>query len=277
MKKYLMGLFMALMLLSSASACATNFLEQFQKELLLVIDSAQEIPPSLKEGQFNVLRSAFKENLNEIFQHGIIEIRSTDADIRPIFVGLQAIFEQLIADQLGKQVKSVVGVIHTPAPATSLCTKGEISEGLATPSVVRDTLRRVTVEMRSNIVRNYLARGGDLFVVYPESGKSVRSAEQLAIYADACSLYASRLNNCPLDCKSISDENTGAFYEFTDHEGKKYGFAIKMSQANNASTNQFAIYFGQMKPGTPIYTRISAVKKFLAPQKSLDKPLPTTW
>src|SRR5690606_21668156 len=160
-----------------------------------------------------------------------LEVSGTDKDVRPCFVALQAIVEHVLASALQKEVVSLKGVIHTPMPATPLCTIGKISKELVNPSIENDPARIFTVKARTTIIRDYLFKGGDLYIVYPKNGFKKRTEEQQKVYQQELASYPTHLFDVPLNCEDIPTDLIGATYLFQDRSGKTFIFAIKMTQA----------------------------------------------
>ena len=90
----------------------------------------------------------------------------TDANIRPLYVGVQGDFEKAMAHLLEEgKIHNLIGWIHTPTPATPLCAEGEISEGLMDLELCHDPKKLITVKTRPAIIRDYLRTGRILFVL----------------------------------------------------------------------------------------------------------------
>lgn len=122
-------------------------------------------------------------------------------------------------------------MIHTPTPATPLCTEGEISPQLVHESM-SDPSRLYTVIKRPDIIRSYLASGGVLIAAYPESGRDKRTPEQLTIFESLKETYPKNLIDIPLQCDQMEGEMVGATYFFKTEEGEWMVFAIMACQAN---------------------------------------------
>lgn len=237
------------------------FIEQISAGVVSVIDHSEDAP-GLQSGWLESHRADFIDRWNEVVEAGVLEVSDTDEQTRPYFVGLQAIVEYTLALGLHHgEIASLTGVIHTPMPATPLCTTGDISGGLVDPEVEQDDGRAFTVQSRAQIIRHYLAEGGSLYVVYPEGGLEKRSQQQREIYRAEVQAY-STLFDRPINCGGIEVDQTGAFYVFTNQAGRKFAFAIKMTQANNLQRRVDAgLWFGEYREGSPVFDRISDVLK----------------
>lgn len=158
--------------------------------------------------------------------------RGLDSDFRPLFVTAQGDFERAMTRLLKEgKIKEIRGIIHTPAPATPLCTKGEISAGLVNESLAGDERRLYSVMKRPDILRMYLESGGALLVCYPKSGRDKRTAEQLAIFDETKAKFAT-LAVLPLHVEEMESEMIGATYMFEACDGERYVFSIQSRQAN---------------------------------------------
>lgn len=192
---------------------------------------------------------------------GILELEGPDAEVRPIFVAIEAMMEEALSLELHHTIASLVGVIHTPMPATPLCTEGALSPGLVHPSMEQDPLRLLTTLSRASTVRNLLHRGGDLYVAYPKEGYFQRTKLQQEIYEEALKTFAGHLFDRPLNLGSLPPELTGALYLFTDTEGNKGVFAIQMTQANNPQElGRYTLWFGSLD-SPPILQRARLIQE----------------
>lgn len=231
-------------------------------KVLETINYSNEIP-GLKFEEFSALKSEICKIWNNLNKEGSIEVSGTDSDFRPYFVALQSVIEYVLASELQKNVKFLMGVIHTPMPATPVCTRGEISKDLVESSLESDPTRIFTVKSRTTIIRDYLYKGGDLFIIYPKNGFFKRTEEQRKIYLQELDNNSDHLFNVPLDCETIPTELIGATYLFQDHSGNKFIFAIKMTQANDPKEiGNFGLWFGSIHHPS-IVERLQAVSSYL--------------
>lgn len=237
-------------------------LEKIHGRVIETISKADQIP-GLKSEEFTTLKAGILQRWNNLVAKGSLVVTATDQETRPYFVAIQGIVEHVLATELNKSIENLVGIIHTPMPATPLCTKGEVSRELVDQSIADDPLRLFTVKARTTIIRDYLYQGGDLYVAYPKDGLSKRNAQQQAIYLQELQNYPAHLFDLPLACDEIDPEIIGATYFFTTESGEKYVFAIKMTQANNPlESGQFGLWFGPASHPT-IEERVSKVLAFL--------------
>ncbi len=168
-----------------------------------------------------------------------------------------------VASELKKEVKALKGIIHTPMPATPLCTTGEISRELVDPSIEIDPTRLFTVKARTTIIRDYLFKGGDLYIIYPKDGLKKRTEEQQKIYQQELANYPNNLYDVPLNCEHIPTDLIGATYLFQDQSGKTFVFAIKMTQAKDPKeTGNFGLWFGPIDH-LSIQERIKAISSYM--------------
>jgi len=211
--------------------------------------------------------SAVKEKIvslmDELAQKGSVVRLGKDADERPIFVGAQADFERLFTQLLNSgTLKKLTCIIHTPAPATPLCTNGEISEGLVDPKLLSDPDRLLTVKKRPDILRDFLNAGGQIYTVYPQAGRNVRSQEQLRILDSLLQKYPQQLVAVELSCKEIPKTLIGATYllEFSDRQ--QFALSLMSYQANQPTDDAWGIWFGP-RGSFAIEERLQSVLPFL--------------
>lgn len=210
------------------------------------------------------LREGICDLLDALYQTGVVTKLDTDKNTRPYFVTLQGIVEQNLAFELKRgKIKNVVGIIHTPTPATPLCSEGEITEGLVHPSLIEDENRLFTIRARADTIRDFLGLGCTLYVVYPQGGLEKRTEEQKAIYFKALKEYSENLYDHVLSQTEMDHDMVGASYLFQDEEGSEYLFSLKAYQANDPKDdNTWTMWFG--KTSEPeIAKRLSRVRQFL--------------
>jgi len=201
--------------------------------------------------------------LDELALSSVVIREGTDADQRPVFVNAQSDFERAIVYWLqSQQVVKAVCMIHTPAPATPLCTNGEISTGLVDPAILNDPERLLTVKKRPDIIRDYLQEGGRLLTIYPKEGRVLRSPEQLAILDGLVKNYPDRLQTIELDCSSIPHDLIGATYIITFSNSKTYVLSLRSYQANSPTNDRWAIWFGSITEPA-VANRLDAVLSFI--------------
>jgi hypothetical protein len=231
-------------------------------KVLETINHAEEIS-GLKSEEFSILKPEIVKTWTSLLANGVVEISGTDKDVRPCFVALQAILEHIFTLELQKNVKDAVGVIHTPMPATPLCTKGEISAELVDPAIEIDPLRLFTVKARTTILRDFLFKGGKIAVVYPKNGYSKRTEEQQKIYQQELVNYRDKLFDMPLNCETIDKDIIGATYLFQDNSELTWVFAIQMTQANDPQEiGHFGLWFGPISHPA-VQARLKTVSRFV--------------
>lgn len=244
-KKIAFLAFMAISSFSLASTIKPIEQEQVEKFYLQEIIHTQVLQTLKHSNQFDGLQEEISKIYDILAQKGVLELSGTDQEIRPYFVALQGIIEHVLASLLQKDVKSLTGYIHTPMPATPLCTLGEISPRLVDPKIEMDPARLSSVKARVTILRDYLAKGGNLYIVYPKDGFSRRTEKQQEIYKQELANYPNHLFDVPLNQDHIPEDLIGATYFFQDTLGNTFVFAIKMTQANDPKDiGNFGLWLG---------------------------------
>lgn len=240
----------------------SNLTKVIHSKVLETIKYSHDIP-GLKSEEFSALRGEISRTWNTLIKDGVLEISGTDKDVRPYFVALQGVVEHVLASELQKEVRSLTGIIHTPMPATPLCTTGEISKELVDPSIEIDPTRLFTVKARTTIIRDYLFKGGDLYIIYPKDGLKKRTEEQQKIYQQELVNYPKHLVDFPLNDENIPTDLIGATYFFKDQSGKTFVFAIKMTQAKDPKDmGNFGLWFAPLDH-LPIQERVNAISSYL--------------
>lgn len=240
----------------------TSTLHQLSNNVLDHIEHSPVIP-GLAAEEFHALRDSLAKTWITLIKDGSLEVVGTDKDIRPIFVALQGIIEQVLSEELHSHITSLQGIIHTPMPATPLCTKGGISHNLVDPSISSDPARLFTVNARTTIVRDFVAKGGTLYIAYPKEGFSKRTEEQQKIYQEELSKYPEHLIDMPLSCSSIPLEFVGATYVFQDMQNRSFLFSIRMTQAKDPlDLGHFGLWFGCLDEPC-VKTRMKTIISYL--------------
>jgi hypothetical protein len=242
-------------------AAKKNLIGSLRDKTTNTIMNTMEIP-GLKPEELSALRYSIVTTLDALTKDVVLEVSGTDQEVRPVFVALQGALENQLSIALQEhEVKSLTGVIHTPMPATPLCTKGEISSGLVDGIIEKDPARLFTVKARTTIIRDFLFNGGHLYVMYPKDGINKRSAEQQKIYQDELVRYQ-HLFDVPLDAKDIPTELVGATYFFQDNSGNIFVFAIKMTQAKDPKeVGHFGLWLGPVDHPA-IQERVKAISSY---------------
>jgi len=76
------------------------------------------------------------------------------------------------------EISDLVGIIHTPLPATPLCVEAEWNSPI-------DPRKWATVLSRAQILCEYFSKGSKLYVVYPQGGLEKRNLRQRQGYCEA--------------------------------------------------------------------------------------------
>lgn len=210
-------------------------------------------------------RTSFEKELcgllEELKGGGYVERPGDDAKVRPLFVTVQGLIEDACCELLQNgKLSRVSGAIHTPCPATPLCTDGAISEKLVHTSLETDKARLVTVTFRARVLRDYLKYGGRLYVVYPRGGELKRTESQLAIYRGLLAAYPKALFDSPIE-RPIPLLLIGATYRITGRAGDEIVFGIGATQANApADGTLWRLWFGDPKNNHTCHQRLQAIE-----------------
>lgn len=208
----------------------------------------------------------------QTFQHKTSRLQSgSDQAIRPIYVAAQGDIERTLALYFAEgKITHLVGIIHTPTPATPLCTHGEISSNLVDPSMQEDPKRLYTVMKRPEIIRDYLEKGALLIAAYPQAGLQKRTAEQQSIFQETKEGYPDQLKDLPLECEEMQKDMVGATYLFRTKAGDWMAFGIMASQANAPDDGKvWGMWFGSISDPF-IYSRVHSLFDYLHTVQSQD-------
>lgn len=231
-----------------SSSSPDDLINKIHSNMSYKLESSKEIP-GLSPSEFEANKAEMLKLNKKLLKDGFVEMHGPDSLRRPIFVGWQIAFENVIASLLAlDQLHSFDGYIHTPMPATPLCTKGDISKELVAPEIANDPARRATVEARPITIRLILNCGGRMHILYPKVGKNKRTPEQQEIYKQELARYSDILFDQPLGIttEELPADLIGATYFFIDKKGNEFFFSMKMTQAKNPEEiGHSAIWFGR--------------------------------
>ena len=242
---------------STANIAVThNFSKKFLDLALINLKSS----PILQESHNQILSCMDKIENNCFYSE-----KNQEDNLRPIFVGIQSIFEETIVNMLkNKEIERVVGIIHTNLPATPVCTNPNDPEPAIHESNRDNPVIVHTVSSRANVIRRYLDSQGVLKIVYNNNVKNERSEEQLLIFEELKQKY-SNLEDRPVNA-SIPEELSGATYFINYKENETYVFAINARQAKiKTEIKEWVLYFGPASSRV-ISNRVEKVLNFLEEQ-----------
>lgn len=222
-----------------------------------------------------------KSELNHLIksiQQNQVVIEKGNDDLRVKFVNAQGYIEHVLACmQVLGDIHELVGIIHTPMPATPLCTKQDhIDQTLLSDSIRSNKEKLWTVRSRAQVVRDYLHKGGKLYVVYPKGGYEKRSAEQQLVYKEELNNFQSNLIDFVLNTDEMDPEMIGASYFFRNSQNQRFFFSIKAHQANDPqNSSEWAIWFGPVEHpqiAERIQTLFHYFERVKGPEKTLFFP-----
>lgn len=240
---------------------ADKFTKQLIEKIHGCVDYNNEI--TNKEEIHSLLKAL--ENHKVVTQQG-------SNDLQIPFVTAQSCIEHVLScSQTLGDISQIIGVIHTPMPATPLCTNlndpglGDLLDA----SIANDQDKLLTVRSRTQVVRDYLAKGGKLFVTYPKGGLEKRVPEQQRFYLEALDQYPDSLKDSVLSCDQMDPDMVGATYLFK-HKNKWFAFSIKSRQANDIQNSaEWSIWFGRISH-PEIKKRLIDVHTFLMTNNGPD-------
>jgi hypothetical protein len=195
-------------------------------------------------------RKEMRQLLNGI-AHQSTYIRKGNDDFRPQFVGAQNAMEHVLAAQkILATITFIVAAIHTPLPATPLCTPvdGSLVVNLTASSLQHNSDKLCTVADRAISIRRMLAQEETLlYAVYPRGGLEKRKSDEQKVFLSEIENNEGRLIRSEINCESIDPAKVGALYLFTDELGNQYAFSIKAQQANSPQENsEWGIWLGRV-------------------------------
>lgn len=231
----------------------------FAKKVLTSVRSCVEFNQAIsqKEEIFTILDRVAEES--HILESG-------NDDLRVKYVHSQGCIEHVLAclQALG-EIDQLIGVIHTPTPATPLCVKAEGPvDDILDESIRYDLHKLLTVRSRAQIVREYLMKGGKLYVVYPQGGLEKRTPEQQQIYRAELARFEGNLIDWVLATDKIEPDMIGATYLFRNPERQVFAFSIKSRQVNDIQSQaEWGIWFGPVLD-KKVAERVNSVFDYLS-------------
>lgn len=115
--------------LTGAVSDKDPLIQHIHSKVLETIHHATNVP-GLKSGEFDVIQEKLPGYWNTLAENSVLTLQGKDAEFRPYFVSIQGIVEHVLALELGKNIKSLVAVIHTSMPALLFVQKERFLKGL---------------------------------------------------------------------------------------------------------------------------------------------------
>ena len=217
-----------------------------------------------KSAYSDKIKAEMLEVLDVLQSEGVYERSGADSANRAVFVGIQGAIESAIGQGLKRhKIAGSVGVVYTPRPPTPLCVKpGKVDTAAANKEVLSDPQRTSTIQSRAQIVRSYLEEGGKLYVVFPEKGAELRTAEQQEVFKTACKRYQGELFVREIDPKNFKKDQVGAAYKISSWDSSPILFSIKSTQALDPRLDaDWKLWFGPIVDGSPFAARWAGFAK----------------
>lgn len=237
------------------------FLTKLENHIKACLDYNKEI--TQKEEIFSLLEQVAAKNT--FVQTG------TD-DLRIKFVNFQSCIEHVLAcSQVMGEITSLIGAIHTPMIATPLCVKPDnpISDDIMDPSIRYNIDKLLTVQSRAQVVRQYLTKGGKLYIVYPKGGFEKRTPEQQNIYLEELAKFPNNLFDWVLSCSEMDPNMIGATYFFRNQQREVFVFSLKGRQINEIQKQaEWGVWLGPVNDAV-IVKRVNEIFDYLV---SCDGP-----
>lgn len=239
--------------------------EQFTKKLLENVKACINYNKDIAEkDKIQELLAAVEQN------HKAVETGSDDLRVK--YVNSQGCIEHVLACSLALgEIDQLIGVIHTPTPATPLCVKPEENvESILDETIRYDLHKLLTVRSRAQIVREYLMKGAKLYVAYPKGGLEKRTADQQKIYCEELDRFSGNLIDSVLSSSTIDPDMIGATYLFRNPQRQVFAFSIKARQANDIQPlAEWGMWFGPVQEPA-VCERVNAVFDYLAHEGGPD-------
>lgn len=236
---------------------------------LFIMASAilEAIPQTLKTTIISLSKTQSEQTqklLKNVLEEGYFKVQGDDATWRVPFIQAQAIIEQALTMEYTSHITSLIGSIHTPTPTTPLCTLQKASKNLVHEEIFSDPARVKTVEQRTTILRDYLKKGADLYVVYSQNGLERRLHEQQKIYFNEIRKHPDHLIDVPLPLTNFPDNLIGATYLFKDLNGNTFATSINFTQSNDPQNNRvYELWLGEVEEEV-IRNRLEALNHFFS-------------
>lgn len=198
--------------------------------------------------------------LNQLEKSQHVALSGNDS-LRTRFVNAQGCIEQaLVTAQEKGEIIQVIGMIHTPAPASPLCTKPLLAEQ-SDPNL-SDPTKLLPAQSRCSILRSLLDNGNLLYVLYPDGGLEKRSSEQQNIYVDELKKHPN-LIDWVLTTEKMDPDMIGATYFFQNNMGSWLAFSVKgRHAADDTDLIEWGLWLGEIK-NPVIVKRIDTLFKYL--------------
>lgn len=191
--------------------------------------------------------------------------QSGEGDFRAKFLIAQVCIEHVLnCSQILGEITNLTGIVHMPMPAAPLCTNLEdpsLGDALDVSIAVEED-KLLTVRSRPQMIRDYLEKGGILFVAYPKYGMAARTVEQQHYYREAVEKYSEVLFDVPLACNAMDPNLIGATYAFKRND-QWFVFSMKARQAGTPQEDsEWALWFGKINQPI-ILKRVNEINEYI--------------
>lgn len=237
-----------------------NCQEKILNKIKYTIDHLDDLE-SFKQENFN--KTKLLELVDQLQKESYVELFGEDSEIRPLLVSLQALFEEVLSEQLKKTVSLLAGIIIGDTPPTPLYFSDNLSQNSLPPTIISHTPSLSTIKIRSKILNEYLQRGGILYALYTRNGYNSLNVNEKEEYQKIIAKYSTNLISRELTTEKIPSDLIGAIYYFSNNDLKTYAFAIEMPQASNPNKkSSFKLYCGEIT-NSIIEERMNQIMQFI--------------
>jgi hypothetical protein len=239
--------------------------EKIIKEINLSINNLNDLE-SFKDSPADTKK--LLEIVHELEEKGSFEIIGEDSEVRPIFVTMQSVFEEVLSNQLKKNVSLLAGIILGYGPPTPLYFSFEDPATLVSKKIQNHPQSLATIKARQKILDEYLKQGGILYALYTQKGYESLTNQEKEIFKKNIDTYSTQLISKALPIENIPDNLVGAIYYFSCKDLKTYAFAIEMPQASYPEKkSSYKLYLGEITDKL-IEERMNAIMQFINSEPS---------
>lgn len=224
------------------------------------INQLNESPPFNEETYDNKRLTEIVEQLQK--EH-FIELTGIDSQVRPLIVTLQAVFEKVLSEQLKKNVSLLAGIILADTPPTPLISSDNFQNRSIHEAIKNNSASLLTIKARSQIIKNYLEKGGILYTLYTPKGYERLTKEEQSHFTMMTEKFSDTLISKEIAINEIPPSLIGAIYYFSNSDLKTYAFIVQMPQASNPEKKDtYKLYLGEITEEV-IEKRMNEIMQFI--------------
>lgn len=213
-------------------APTTGNIFDISKNIIQNLSKLPGIAPGATFDEIEAHRLALLGHMSELQSVGRLKSQGDDSVIRPVVVGLQAVVEHTLLQQLkARQIDTVSMTFTTKRPPTPLCSEGTVPDNLATAEVLNSSGCIDTIISRQNLLRMLIAHPEvSMWSYYDQK----QDENEQRCFDNFCTQNSRNFHHQQVE--KVPDDMSGATYQIIMRDGSEHWFGIRFTQANQSAS-----------------------------------------